>query len=104
MILQVCIIIQAERTGVVLWSVANFDFLFTPSETAVPYTTFKNVGYEVKFATEAGKAPQCDKKMLEGFTQRLLVFHVPMLPLTVALALLIFTVWTGRQERCCCDV
>lgn len=42
-------------------------------ETAVPYTMFKSTDYEIKFATENGKAPQCDKKMLEGFTQKLLV-------------------------------
>lgn len=34
---------------------------------------FKSTDYEIKFATETGKAPQCDKKMLEGFTQKLLV-------------------------------
>ena len=46
---------------------------FVLVETALPYTTFKDAGYEVKFATEAGKVPECDKKMLRGFTQRLLV-------------------------------
>lgn len=44
-------------------------------ETAVPYTAFKNEGYNIKFATENGKSPRCDKKMLEGFTQKLLVRH-----------------------------
>jgi putative intracellular protease/amidase len=39
----------------------------------VPYTAFKNAGFDVKFATETGKSPQCDSKMLEGLTQRLLV-------------------------------
>ncbi|KAL7788616.1 hypothetical protein V8C37DRAFT_411572 [Trichoderma ceciliae] len=41
-------------------------------------------GFDVSFATEAGKSPQCDTKMLEGLTQRLLgasssivkVYHV----------------------------
>lgn len=43
------------------------------AETCVPYTAFKNAGFDVKFATETGKSPQCDSKMLEGLTQRLLV-------------------------------
>lgn len=43
------------------------------AETAVPYTAFKKAGFEVQFATEDGKKPQCDKKMLEGLTQKLLV-------------------------------
>lgn len=42
-------------------------------ETAVPYAAFKKAGLEVQFATENGKAPECDKKMLEGLTQKLLV-------------------------------
>ncbi|KAI1400999.1 class I glutamine amidotransferase-like protein [Hypoxylon fuscum] len=41
-------------------------------QTAVPYTAFKAAGYDVKFATENGKQPRCDKKLLEGFTQKLL--------------------------------
>lgn len=45
----------------------------TPSETAVPYAAFKNAGFEVHFATENGKTPECDKRMLEGITQMLLV-------------------------------
>ncbi|KAI1087600.1 class I glutamine amidotransferase-like protein [Rostrohypoxylon terebratum] len=48
------------------------DYGHDPTETAVPYTAFKNEGYDIKFATENGKAPRCDKKMLEGFTQKLL--------------------------------
>ncbi|KAH6682474.1 class I glutamine amidotransferase-like protein [Halenospora varia] len=43
-----------------------------PTETAVPYTAFKRAGFEVVFATENGKTPACDKKMLEGITQKLL--------------------------------
>lgn len=42
------------------------------AETAVPYTMFKAIDYEVRFATEAGIAPRCDKKMLQGLTQKLL--------------------------------
>ncbi|KAI1082577.1 class I glutamine amidotransferase-like protein [Whalleya microplaca] len=48
------------------------DYGHDPTETAVPYTTFKNAGYEIQFATENGKPPRCDKKMLEGITQKLL--------------------------------
>ncbi|OTB00754.1 hypothetical protein M426DRAFT_323997 [Hypoxylon sp. CI-4A] len=48
------------------------DYGHDPTETAVPYTAFKNAEYDIKFATENGKPPRCDKKMLEGFTQKLL--------------------------------
>ncbi|KAI5859957.1 class I glutamine amidotransferase-like protein [Durotheca rogersii] len=48
------------------------DYGHDPTETAVPYTAFKNAGYDVKFATETGRPPRCDKRMLEGFTQKLL--------------------------------
>ncbi|PTB39130.1 uncharacterized protein TrAFT101_008076 [Trichoderma asperellum] len=48
------------------------DYGHDPTETCVPYTAFKNAGFDVKFATEAGKSPQCDSKMLEGLTQCLL--------------------------------
>jgi len=48
------------------------DYGHDPTETAVPYTAFKKAGFEVQFATENGKAPQCDRKMLEGITQKLL--------------------------------
>ncbi len=44
-----------------------------PSETAIPYTAFKKAGFEVQFATENGKVPACDAKMLNGITQKLLV-------------------------------
>jgi putative intracellular protease/amidase len=43
------------------------------SEVAVPYTAFKEAGFEVQFATEEGKTPECDRKMLKGITQKLLV-------------------------------
>jgi hypothetical protein len=39
----------------------------------VPYTEFKDAGYNITFITEKGATPQCDKKMLEGWTQKLLV-------------------------------
>ncbi|KIN01108.1 hypothetical protein OIDMADRAFT_103782 [Oidiodendron maius Zn] len=48
------------------------DYGHDPTETAVPYTAFKKAGFEVQFATETGRAPECDKKMLQGVTQKLL--------------------------------
>ncbi|KAI1338162.1 class I glutamine amidotransferase-like protein [Xylariaceae sp. FL0016] len=48
------------------------DYGHDPTETVVPYSAFKKADYEIHFATENGKAPRCDKKMLEGMTQRLL--------------------------------
>ncbi|KAI1763670.1 class I glutamine amidotransferase-like protein [Hypoxylon sp. FL1150] len=48
------------------------DYGHDPTETAVPYHAFKEAGYEIKFATENGNSPRCDKRMLEGFTQKLL--------------------------------
>jgi len=48
------------------------DYGHDPTETAVPYAAFKKAGFEVQFATESGKTPECDKKLLEGLTQKLL--------------------------------
>lgn len=48
------------------------DYGHDPTETAVPYTEFKKAGFEVHFATENGKTPECDAKMLKGITQKLL--------------------------------
>ncbi|KAH7395461.1 class I glutamine amidotransferase-like protein [Cadophora sp. MPI-SDFR-AT-0126] len=48
------------------------DYGHDPTETAVPYTAFKKAGFEVSFATENGKTPECDRKMLKGITQKLL--------------------------------
>ncbi|TVY40351.1 Uncharacterized protein LCER1_G009277, partial [Lachnellula cervina] len=48
------------------------DYGHDPTETAVPYAAFKKAGFEVEFATENGQAPECDKKMLQGVTQKLL--------------------------------
>lgn len=42
-------------------------------ETSVPYTAFKDAGFEVQFATENGKSLQCDPKLLTGLTQKILV-------------------------------
>ena len=53
------------------------DYGHDPTETCVPYTTFKNAGFEVQFATESGKMPECDQKMLRGVTQKLLVLPCP---------------------------
>lgn len=47
----------------------------TSEETAVPYTQFKNAGFEIDFVTEKGNMPECDAKMLTGMTQKLLVGH-----------------------------
>jgi len=39
----------------------------------VPYTAFKEAGFDVAFATESGETPSCDSRMLEGITQKILV-------------------------------
>ncbi|KAI9643493.1 hypothetical protein NHQ30_008112 [Ciborinia camelliae] len=48
------------------------DYGHDPTETSVPYTTFIAAGFTVDFATEDGKPPQCDRKMLTGVTQKIL--------------------------------
>ncbi|PNY29549.1 Uncharacterized protein TCAP_00541 [Tolypocladium capitatum] len=48
------------------------DYGHDPTETAVPYSAFKEAGFDVSFATEQGNRPQCDARMLQGITQRLL--------------------------------
>ncbi|TGO37902.1 hypothetical protein BHYA_0086g00170 [Botrytis hyacinthi] len=48
------------------------DYGHDPTETAIPYTTFTDAGFTVHFATENGTIPACDRKMLEGITQKLL--------------------------------
>ncbi|KAI0121685.1 class I glutamine amidotransferase-like protein [Xylariales sp. AK1849] len=48
------------------------DYGHDPTETSVPYTRMKEAGFEIKFATENGVSPHCDKRMLEGVTQKLL--------------------------------
>jgi putative intracellular protease/amidase len=53
------------------------DYGHDPTETSVPYTAFKKAGFEVQFATENGKTPACDRKMLRGVTQKLLVRDHP---------------------------
>ena len=39
----------------------------------MPYAEFKKAGFEIDFITEKGNTPECDSKMLEGVTQKLLV-------------------------------
>ncbi|RBQ79300.1 hypothetical protein FVER14953_21266 [Fusarium verticillioides] len=46
--------------------------MMSDEETAVPYAAFKEAGFKVQFATETGKTPQCDKRMMEGVTGKLL--------------------------------
>ena len=53
--------------------VTYMTFPTPKTETAVPYAAFRNAGFEVKFATELGQPPVCDKKMIEGLTGKLLV-------------------------------
>jgi hypothetical protein len=49
------------------------DYGHDPTETAIPYTAFTDAGFLVTIATETGKVPSCDSKMLTGWTQKLLV-------------------------------
>ena len=50
------------------------DYGHDPTETAVPFKHFTDCGYgfAIDFVTEKGAVPGCDKKMLEGYTQKLL--------------------------------
>ncbi|EIN06054.1 class I glutamine amidotransferase-like protein [Punctularia strigosozonata HHB-11173 SS5] len=48
------------------------DYGHDPTETAVPFETFLDAGYDITFATETGTSPRCDQRMLEGWTQKLL--------------------------------
>ncbi|WQF78440.1 Putative class I glutamine amidotransferase, ThiJ/PfpI family [Colletotrichum destructivum] len=48
------------------------DYGHDPTEVAVPYQAFKDAGFHVNFATETGKTPRCDSRMLEGLSQKLL--------------------------------
>ncbi|KAK3668217.1 hypothetical protein LTR22_000902 [Elasticomyces elasticus] len=59
---------KARKTVVFLMA----DYGHDPTETAVPYKTFRDAGCEIRFATETGKKPRCDEKMLSGWTQKLL--------------------------------
>ncbi|RDL34779.1 Class I glutamine amidotransferase-like protein [Venustampulla echinocandica] len=55
------------------------DYGHDPTETAVAFAAFKEARFEVQFATENGNTPACDKKLLEGFTQKLLGASKPTL-------------------------
>ncbi|MCJ1407970.1 hypothetical protein MMC19_002042 [Ptychographa xylographoides] len=48
------------------------DYGHDPTETAVPYLAFKDAGFDISFVTENGKSPECDARMLTGWTQKLL--------------------------------
>ncbi|OAL54653.1 class I glutamine amidotransferase-like protein [Pyrenochaeta sp. DS3sAY3a] len=48
------------------------DYGQDPTETAVPYTAMTAAGFAVHFATESGQIPACDRRMLEGLTQKFL--------------------------------
>ncbi len=65
-----------DPTGEISMSISNphtpVSYILL-SETAVPYAEFKKAGFEIDFVTEKGNMPECDKKMLEGMTQKLLV-------------------------------
>jgi len=56
------------------------DYGFDPTEAAVPFSAFKKAGFDIEFATENGKVPAADERMLKGLTQKLLVsvpfFHI----------------------------
>lgn len=49
------------------------DYGNDPTEVATPFTVFEQAGFEVSFATETGKVPECDERMLKGWTGKLLV-------------------------------
>ncbi|KIW65603.1 hypothetical protein PV04_07847 [Phialophora macrospora] len=48
------------------------DYGNDPTETAVPWKILGEAGLEITFATEHGKAPVCDPRMLTGWTGALL--------------------------------
>ena len=48
------------------------DHANTLLETAIPYKIFAEAGFDVHFATENGKSPRCDSKMLYGIVGALL--------------------------------
>ncbi|KIX02809.1 uncharacterized protein Z518_08752 [Rhinocladiella mackenziei CBS 650.93] len=48
------------------------DYGHDPTETAIPWQVFRDSGFEITFATEAGTSPKCDEKMLSGWTGTLL--------------------------------
>ena len=48
------------------------DYGHDPTETAVPFTTFQSANYSITIATQDGKVPKCDERMLSGWTQTFL--------------------------------
>lgn len=53
----------------------NEPTLLTPifsTETAIPFQTFIKAGFSVTFITENGKSPECDAKMITGWTAKML--------------------------------
>ncbi|KAF2474192.1 class I glutamine amidotransferase-like protein [Lindgomyces ingoldianus] len=48
------------------------DYSHGPTETAIPWVIFHEADFEIHFATESGKPPVCDEKMLSGWTGALL--------------------------------
>jgi len=48
------------------------DYGHDPTETALPFLSFQKAGFDISIATEQGKIPECDAKMLTGFTQKFL--------------------------------
>lgn len=54
----------------------NYNFFSAP-ETAVAFTIFKKARFDVQFATETGKPPKCDDRMLYGVTGKILVGMPP---------------------------
>ncbi|KAJ9615786.1 hypothetical protein H2200_001863 [Cladophialophora chaetospira] len=48
------------------------DYGNDPTETAIPWKVFKDAGFDITFATEHGKVPACDSRMLTGWTGALL--------------------------------
>ena len=53
-------------------------------ETAIPFQAFKDAGFLIYFATQHGKAPQADEKMLKGITQKILVSPITRLDLLLS--------------------
>jgi putative intracellular protease/amidase len=54
------------------YSVSVHAFTHIPLEVAIPFKIFTEAGFDVHFATESGKSPRCDSKMLYGIVGALL--------------------------------
>ncbi len=54
----------------VMFLMANYGH--DPTETAIPWQIIHNAGFTTIFATEDGKQPACDSRMLAGLTATLL--------------------------------